>query len=552
MKTRISLCIILTLLFLPDTLFPQTNEWLWSHNTGPNVIDGSRAIRVDAAGNSYITGFFSNFQVTFGNITLQNSGGSADIYIVKYAPDGTVLWARSAGGDSDDESNGLTLDDSANIYITGYFSGDSISFDSTSFENAGIFDMFLAKYDSSGAFQWARSIGNGFMEVGNAIVTYHNGNVFVAGTYDSDTLVLGTDTLLNRGSTDIFLLKYTSDGTLIWARSEGGADMDMCNSLTTDPQDNVVFSGYFSKDSLVIGADTLFNPEIFPEVLIVKYSSQGNVIWARTVSGDDWDEATCVASDINGNIYIGGFYWSNTINFDTIQYTGTGGEKMFLMKLDSSGEFQWVNVNIQNGEVRATSLFTDQNGNVLVGGIFRSPSISFGTTVLNNEGESDIFLAEYDGNGNINYALSEGGDYFETCFGVSKDSFGNIYVNGTFTSSFISFGSTNTLFNNTGSTVLYIAKYGETSAGVGDGIITGESKAFPNPFSDLFSFQLQGNENTVNVEIINSMSEVVHATSITGKNTDYFQCRTSNLKPGIYFVKVESQSSSKIFRMIKE
>src|SRR5690606_8330373 len=114
--------------------------------------DGGYGISTDANGNVLVTGFFGSPSITFGSTTLTNasSTGKDELFIVKYDPNGNVLWAKSAGGINGDWGNSISTDANGNVLLTGYFSSSSITFGSTTLTNAGSYDIFIAKYDSSG------------------------------------------------------------------------------------------------------------------------------------------------------------------------------------------------------------------------------------------------------------------------------------------------------------------------------------------------------------------------------------------------------------------
>ena len=114
----------------------------WVQTAGGIVNDLGYGIAVDASGNVYITGYF-NDTATFGT-TSKTSAGSADIFVAKYSNAGSLQWVQTAGGTSYDLGNGITVDASSNVYITGYFNGTA-TFGATSKTSAGSADIFVAR-----------------------------------------------------------------------------------------------------------------------------------------------------------------------------------------------------------------------------------------------------------------------------------------------------------------------------------------------------------------------------------------------------------------------
>jgi len=126
--------------------FAQSPNYLWVKSAGGTSVDVGNSCSTDVSGNIIAIGYFSSSTITFGTTTL-TSAGSWDIFIVKYDANGTVLWAKSEGGNSDDRGYSCSTDASGNIIATGYFGSSSITFGTTTLTNAGGYDMFIVKLD---------------------------------------------------------------------------------------------------------------------------------------------------------------------------------------------------------------------------------------------------------------------------------------------------------------------------------------------------------------------------------------------------------------------
>jgi hypothetical protein len=153
---------ILVAIVVNANTFGQVPNCLWSNSAGGSLEDLVNSICTDDSGNVYVTGYFKSTTITFGTTTLinaDNTGYTNDIFIVKYTPNGTVLWATSAGGTNIDEGTSLATDVNGNVYVTGYFYSPTITFGTTTLTNVGIGDIFIAKYDGAGAVLWAKSAG---------------------------------------------------------------------------------------------------------------------------------------------------------------------------------------------------------------------------------------------------------------------------------------------------------------------------------------------------------------------------------------------------------
>jgi len=198
---KTSLIIILVLCSI--ALFAQNGDWLWAKQAGGASNDESYNIAVDANGNSYVTGNFTG-SATFGSTTLTSSGYN-DIFVAKLDINGNWLWAKQAGGTGWDYGFVIAVDDNGNSYVTGYFSG-SVTFGTTTLTSSGYEDIFVAKLDRNGNWLWAKKAGGTSDDIGYGIAVDANGNSYVTG-YFEESATFGTTTLMSSGSRDIFVAK---------------------------------------------------------------------------------------------------------------------------------------------------------------------------------------------------------------------------------------------------------------------------------------------------------------------------------------------------------
>jgi hypothetical protein len=174
---------------------------LWLQKASGAVDDFSTAVAVDQVGNVYITGYFESPTITFGSFTLTNSNSnnsSKEYFIVKYDPNGNVIWAQSVGGMFDEYGTSITTDVSGYIYVGGCFYSPTITFGTTTLASVpNSTDAFLVKYDAAGNVIWAKSAGGANSDEILSVTTDPSGNVYTSGRFSSPTLVFGTTTLTN-------------------------------------------------------------------------------------------------------------------------------------------------------------------------------------------------------------------------------------------------------------------------------------------------------------------------------------------------------------------
>ncbi|MCI0526502.1 MAG: SBBP repeat-containing protein, partial [Nitrospira sp.] len=182
---------------------------------GSNLSEG-RGIATDAIGNSIITGFFEG-TVTFGigepAQTALTSVGSRDVFIAKYDPNGSLVWAKQAGGTGVDIGHAVAMDSSGNSMITGEFS-NTVTFNTTPtltiLTSAGGRDIFVAKYNASGNVQWAVQAGGTNLDEGHGVATDSSGNALVTGFFMGTSTFAPTSLTAAGGAadSDIFIAKY--------------------------------------------------------------------------------------------------------------------------------------------------------------------------------------------------------------------------------------------------------------------------------------------------------------------------------------------------------
>jgi uncharacterized delta-60 repeat protein len=248
--------------------------WVARYNGPGNFYDVALAIKVDRSGNVYVTG------------ESVGSDGDYDFATIKYSPGGKQLWvARYNGpGNRDDKACGLAVDGSGNIYVTGSSLGSN-SYD----------DFATIKYSTSGNQLWAKRYngpGN-YNDQANAITVDGSSNVYVTGRCGvSGTLW---------SALDFATIKYNANGKQLWVKRYNGPanGLDEALAIAIDGAGNVYVTGHSE------GAGEY--PESY-DYATIKYNTSGKQLWAKRYNGPGnyTDEATAIAVDGSGNVYVTG------------------------------------------------------------------------------------------------------------------------------------------------------------------------------------------------------------------------------------------------------
>ena len=232
----------------------DSGNLIWVKSMGSTGNDGSRSMKLDAAGNIYTTGYYRNtmdFDPGPATFNLTSSGDN-DIFVQKLDANGNFVWAKSMGGSSFDSGLSIDLDATGNIYITGYFYTTSdfdpgaATFNMTALGNR---DAFVLKLDNNGDFTWAKSFGGVGADNSNAIDVDTSGFLFVGGTYhgtvDFDPGPTANN-LTSNGNADIFILKLDVNGNFSWADSKGSTSIDHNFSIHAGVSNYVYSTGSFT------------------------------------------------------------------------------------------------------------------------------------------------------------------------------------------------------------------------------------------------------------------------------------------------------------------
>jgi len=215
----------------------------WARRFGGTSDDYGYGVAVDGSGNILVTGQFQG-SVDFGGGALV-SAGSSDIFVAKYTATGAYVWAKRIGGTGSEYGYGTAVDNSGNVIVTGRFSG-TLDLGGGAVSSAGGYDSFVAKYSgASGAYEWSRVFGSTGYDYVNGVAVDGSGNVLVTGQFQG-SVNFGGGALTSAGGYDIFMAKYSGlNGSHIWSKRFGSTSSDYGNGITVDEVGNVIMTGAF-------------------------------------------------------------------------------------------------------------------------------------------------------------------------------------------------------------------------------------------------------------------------------------------------------------------
>ena len=459
MRLVASTKIVLGLLFLlPLLLFmgrAYADSALWVVQMGGNIDDSGQAVAIDSTDAVLTTGSFQNiadFAPGGATFNLQ-AVDDKDAFVSKLDSAGSRLWAVKFGGTKDEVGLGIHTDSADNVYTIGYFDktidldpSGAVDEHTAVTETVGVStkDIFIAKLSANGGYLWGVTIGAEHDDRGYSITTDGDGNVLATGNFFGTTnfdplaSAAGARTSPNRNT---FIVKLSgADGAFRWVRYFDSNSPGNGFDITTDNANNVYTTGYFNSNTDFNSAGT---PNIVRgldrDIFITKHASDGSFQWVYTASSTGSDVGYAIAN-VGTSLYVAGTF-TGTLDFnpsglsegDTL--TSFGDADIFVMKLDTNANFQWVRQMGGVGRDEARDLSIDATGRVYTTGFFNDTADFDPSAALFNlsaMGGRNGFLSILDADGEFVSASALGAGAETNAYGVAVDGSSHPHVVGDF------------------------------------------------------------------------------------------------------------------------
>ncbi|MBK7849777.1 MAG: T9SS type A sorting domain-containing protein [Bacteroidetes bacterium] len=386
-------------------LFGQVPTWTYGISFGGTDLDLLQDMCIDRSNNIIMVGPFYSTDLQIGPFTL-SSNGIDDIFVSKFDNSGNVIWAKSFGGNGYDAVMAVASDDSDNIYITGSFDSDSIQFDGSELFKTGITNMFIVKLDENGNVLWAKQSYNSITCGAICLTINHSGDLF----------------------------------------------------LTAEAGDSLVL---FDQDSIHI---TQVPGGVVS--LLFKLNRNGNIIWRKVIKGPGRNDWPLISSDGFGNSYL--FFHSGThsVTIDTTQLMSNSYSNVYIVKFDSIGNFVFASIiagfgglgGVQNREI-----ISDSIGNFYVVGNSEADSLDFGQFLLTNvHSNEDAFVAKFNNVGTPIWAKYFGGNSSDFGLNVAINPDGGPTMVGAYYSHSIVIDSVLLINHGSSYTDIFMARFDST------------------------------------------------------------------------------------------
>lgn len=347
----------------------------------------------------------------------------------------TNVWGEVLGGAGSVFPKGVAIDGMGNIVVVGGFDNGDINLGGNDLVHAGGSDIFVAKFASDGTHLWSTQVGSGGDESAESVAVDAAGNIALCGTFLGSFAFQGGGTLTSAGNqfSDAFLAKLDADGTHVFSAAYGtGAPYgDDGNGVATTSNGDIVFTGRF-QNSADFGGGPLNGAATGDfAVFLAKFDPQGSYSFAEAYGDEFRQEGLGVAVASNGDIGLVGYSWGNVDFggglFSTDQ---VDQDRPFVARFSNDGAHVFSALGT-GGEARSAGVaFTGQD--TVVAGSFKT-AIDFGDGNLEAEGGSDdIFVTRFDATGAQVFHRRFGDMARDQAAAVATDSMGFTVVAGTF------------------------------------------------------------------------------------------------------------------------
>jgi len=500
--TRVKL--VFTCLIIQFSLSAQTLPYLeWATYHGGAGDESFRDMAIDVSGNVYVIGTTSGVSgiATAGASQTTNNGGM-DVFLAKYSPQGDRIWSTYFGGESDDFGQGIDIDAGGNILVTGKtISVSGIAFGAAfqPVKNSGE-DIYIAKFDQNGNKLWATYYGGPGDDRANSIAGDLSGNLVIAGWTTSSANVTTTvyDNTYAGGNSwggDVLIAKFDSNGQRLWATYYGDTGDDLGLQIDVDNVDNVIVSGWTSSTTNfsstgtyqpVYGGDTA-------DAFLLKFSPNGNRIWATYYGGAGNDYGDALIIDNSNEIYLAGpTNSSNSLTSTGAHQVTVGGNyDGFLSKFTANGQRIWGTYYGGTGDDNIYGLAIDGAQNVYISGTTSSVN-NISTLNAHQTAKSageDAYIAKFSGSGSRSWGTYFGGNSQDQGYGLVTTYDGFIYSAGLTRSTFNISTTGADQGNNGGLQDGYLAKFAPCTSPV---LHFGNSGYACAPVNYVFDFTFTG------------------------------------------------------------
>lgn len=454
---RLSLKLAIIIIIFSERILVAQNPTLdWVKGLGNFSNEFGKSVVSDASGNVYVTGIAANGSTDFdpgpGVFNISGLAGNISTFILKLNSSGNFVWVKAIlGGAGQNRPTGLAIDNSGNVYVTGFYNGSTdfdpgpSNFNLTSVGLSGQSDIYVLKLDASGNFLWAGSMGGTGAETSLGISVDNSSNVYLAGRFSGTVDFapgVGTVNLTSITFNDSYCVKLLSNGSLSWVRQFNTSSVSNNMAIATNSIGDVFLNGTFQGVSDFDPGISTFTMTTTGGVntYLLKLNTSGGFLWAKNFGGNGLTYPTDIVLDNSGDICFTGFFDGAGVDFDpaTTVFTlsaNAGTEDVYVTKVDALGNLIWAKQIGGNNQDNSYAITVDANNDIYLGGYYTGiadfdPGVN-SFTIASSSNTKDIFVTKINGiSGGFIFARSFGSTSDDVLNGITVDANQNIISTG--------------------------------------------------------------------------------------------------------------------------
>jgi hypothetical protein len=343
---------------------PALPAEIWARGFGGPGRERATGVAPDRGGTVYVAGQIAG-EATLGTLRVTSAG--EDALVAALDVHGKPVWAYALGGPGADEARAVAILPEGDVFVVGSFSATA-DFDPgagrTELASAGGTDVFVLRLTRDGALVWARRLGGPGVDTGLDIAVDGRG-VSVAGSFQGafDT---GAGRLAGAGKTDGFVAQLDLAGTTLWAQAVGGPQEDDVRSVAVEPNGEIWIGGSFEAKAALGSAGAVLESAGKSDGFLARLGTGGSVLWSGRIGGKREDAVTAVAPGGGGAWFTG--FFTGTADFDPgpsiTSMSGVGKADGFVARFVKTGQLRWVQQIGGPDDDTGTGLAPDGDGGV--------------------------------------------------------------------------------------------------------------------------------------------------------------------------------------------
>ncbi|HLF33190.1 MAG TPA: CARDB domain-containing protein [Cyclobacteriaceae bacterium] len=447
--------------------------WAWATSAYGDAVTNVNDLDIALDNNLYITGSFTNY-INVQSLTEGYANGDNDFFFADMSLGGNVNSINTLSNPSNSEAGLQFLIDRVNMQqyslesFTAAFTAFGKTFTpiNTSGDPEFLINGFPSYLDVAPLFN-IQITNTGYKE-GIFMEMLPDGNFIVAGN-TKYAIYVGASYIGVSYTNNGFMAKIGPAGNIIWAINMFGTPAGYMNDMSIDGNGNIYIAGNYSS-YIYINWNYYSSPGGGNEVFIAKFDPNGSLLWVSQSSGTGTTDQMMAVTTGNTTlgpemgVYAAGIY-SNSITYNGETLNTEGTSNSFLVKLNADGQFRWLKpVGNQTAvnDVVTYDIASDENENLYLTGYYSGTGY-FSDRVINSQGDNDMFVARYDSSCQLLWMKSAGAESQERGRKITLDDKNDIYVSGTFRSSFPYFGPFGLSSFGDSNDDIFIAKLNQTN-----------------------------------------------------------------------------------------